>query len=121
MSLIRYLPTALSLCRLPLAALLFFDSSTVRVLSVVGSGITDVADGYIARKYGAVTRYGTYIDPITDKLFVFTALAIFYSEGKIDALALAVFLLRDISLVLFTVLLVVTNEWKDYEVKSFFG
>lgn len=120
MKLLQYLPTALSLCRIPLATLFFFDNSCTRVLAVVGSIFTDVADGYIARRYGVVTKLGTYIDPITDKLFVFTALAVFHSEGKIDALSLGAFLLRDISLIFFSIILVLLGTWKVYEVKSFF-
>lgn len=35
---------------------------------IVLSGITDVIDGYIARKYNMVTDFGKAIDPIADKL-----------------------------------------------------
>ena len=44
------------------------------------SGITDVADGYIARKFNMVTKLGTILDPVADKLMqftVFTCLAVY--------------------------------------------
>ena len=44
------------------------------------SAITDVADGYIARKFNMITKLGTVLDPIADKLMqftVFTCLAIY--------------------------------------------
>lgn len=32
------------------------------------SGITDVADGFIARKFNMITDFGKFIDPVADKL-----------------------------------------------------
>jgi cardiolipin synthase len=37
------------------------------------AGSTDAADGYLARKWGQVSRVGAYLDPIADK-FLLTAL-----------------------------------------------
>lgn len=47
---------------------------------MVISAITDVADGYIARKFNMVTKLGTVLDPLADKLMqftVFTCLAVY--------------------------------------------
>ena len=35
---------------------------------IVLSGITDVADGFIARRFNMVTDWGKFIDPVADKL-----------------------------------------------------
>lgn len=35
---------------------------------VVLSGVTDVADGIIARKFNMISEFGKFIDPIADKL-----------------------------------------------------
>lgn len=32
------------------------------------SGLTDVADGYIARHFNQVTPLGRFLDPVADKL-----------------------------------------------------
>jgi cardiolipin synthase len=37
-------------------------------LIILISGITDFADGFIARKYHMITEFGKLIDPIADKL-----------------------------------------------------
>lgn len=38
------------------------------------AGITDILDGYIARKYNMVTRWGIVCDPLADKLMLLSVL-----------------------------------------------
>lgn len=41
---------------------------------VVVSGLTDIVDGYIARKYNMITDWGKIVDPIADKAMQFAML-----------------------------------------------
>lgn len=50
------------------------------ILFAVAS-ITDFLDGHIARKYNLVTTFGKFLDPLADKLLVFTAMVIFMADG----------------------------------------
>ena len=42
------------------------------------AGLTDIIDGYIARKFGMVTELGKVLDPLADKLMVITAIFSLY-------------------------------------------
>lgn len=70
----------------------------------VVAGISDILDGYLARTYNMETALGTYLDPLADKIFV-NALAV--ALGAIGVLPLpltALWLGRDLSLVVATYL-----------------
>lgn len=65
-------PNILSYIRIiliPAFVYLYFHESYIAAASlVVLSGLTDTADGYIARKYSMITEWGKILDPIADKL-----------------------------------------------------
>jgi cardiolipin synthase (CMP-forming) len=69
-------PTLLSLARVPLAAAFpFFVGRPWVCLAILGAAaLTDVLDGFIARRFGLSTPTGAVVDGITDKLFVGTVL-----------------------------------------------
>ena len=74
------LPNTLSLIRVCLvpafvAALLFMRDieiwgSVVPAIIFIITGLTDMLDGKIARKYNLVTDFGKFIDPLADKFMV---------------------------------------------------
>lgn len=50
------------------------------------SALTDYLDGYIARKYNQVSDFGTFLDPISDKIFVSSLLLMLIMNGRIFGL-----------------------------------
>lgn len=75
------LPIALTLFRIvlvPLIMVFLISSSRVSVLIAavifVAASLTDWLDGRMARRWNQVTRLGTLLDPVADKLLVAAAL-----------------------------------------------
>ncbi len=79
-------PNLLTISRVPflfmIVSLLYFKfkwGSTIAVLIYMVASITDWFDGYIARKWKIVTKLGTFMDALIDKIFtlgVFTAMLV---------------------------------------------
>jgi CDP-diacylglycerol--glycerol-3-phosphate 3-phosphatidyltransferase len=77
------IPNMLSLSRIlavPVFIVLMLDPSPIRALAagIVFSlaSATDWLDGYLARKWGQVTKTGKLLDPIADKILIMSALVI---------------------------------------------
>ena len=76
-----------------------FFGWTAFVLFCVAS-ITDYFDGYLARIRNEVTNFGTFLDPIADKLLVAAVILILTSKGVIadwETIPALIILLREIS------------------------
>jgi CDP-diacylglycerol--glycerol-3-phosphate 3-phosphatidyltransferase/cardiolipin synthase len=65
-------PTLLSLARLPLGVAFVFalGHGPWPWIALIASAITDVLDGWYARRTGQVTKTGAMVDGIMDKVFV---------------------------------------------------
>lgn len=50
------------------------NNITIATFVFILAGITDILDGYIARKYNMVTRWGIVFDPLADKLMLLSVL-----------------------------------------------
>jgi len=64
------------------------------------ASITDYFDGYIARLRNEITNFGTFLDPIADKLLVAAVILILTSKGVIsdwDTVPALIILLREIT------------------------
>ena len=63
--------TFLRVALMPVIVLAILDDKYVQAIAVfVVAGATDSIDGYLARKLDAESRFGAYMDPIIDKVFV---------------------------------------------------
>lgn len=108
------LSNSLSFLRAPLALLLLVDNATCRVVAILLAMLTDTADGYLARKWKAVTRLGAVLDPAMDKLFVSVALAVFWNEGSLALWQGCALIARDFFLCVFALYLGLSGFWSSY-------
>jgi CDP-diacylglycerol---glycerol-3-phosphate 3-phosphatidyltransferase len=92
-----YLPSLISLSRLAFAAAFVARSDVPwRLGLIIAASVTDFLDGWLARRANLTTRWGALIDPIADRMFVFTAVCVFLFEGAIGSLQYFVLISRDL-------------------------
>jgi CDP-diacylglycerol--glycerol-3-phosphate 3-phosphatidyltransferase len=59
---------------------------------------TDALDGYLARRTGAVTVLGKFLDPLADKLLVMASLVYMVNLGRVDAWLAAILIGRELAI-----------------------
>lgn len=91
------LPSLISLTRLGMAAAFaLIPAPATRVALVLAASLTDFLDGWLARRANLTTKWGALIDPIADRMFVFTAVCIFLFEGAISSTQYFMLISRDV-------------------------
>lgn len=74
---LRHIPnilTALRLAAAPAFAALLVSGNDRAALGIFAlAGLSDAADGFLARHFGMTTRFGRYLDPAADKLLMLAA------------------------------------------------
>jgi CDP-diacylglycerol--glycerol-3-phosphate 3-phosphatidyltransferase len=92
------LPTVLTILRILIIPLFIIEAPTNPQLGAflfLIASITDFLDGYLARKFGQITKLGIILDPIADKLLVITALIILVDIARVPAWIATVIILRE--------------------------
>ena len=93
------LPNKLTLARM--IAVPFFiiaylmGAYTISLILFCAASLTDYFDGKIARERGLVTNFGKIMDPLADKILVYSALCLFIESDIIAAWMLIVILARE--------------------------
>lgn len=76
---LKHVPNTLTVIRLLLIpAIVFYIFTGQYILAFIFftiSGLTDIADGFIARKFNLVSNFGKLLDPLADKLTQIATLA----------------------------------------------
>ncbi|RME20343.1 MAG: CDP-diacylglycerol--glycerol-3-phosphate 3-phosphatidyltransferase [Deltaproteobacteria bacterium] len=100
------LPNILTVIRIacvPVMVVLLWDEPSIVESQLafwlfIGAMITDIIDGYLARKWGLVSPIGAYLDPMADKLMVTTVLVMMVPLGWVPAWLCALLLGREIAI-----------------------
>lgn len=61
--------------------------------------LTDVIDGFIARKYNKITNFGKLMDPLADKLLLLTMLILFCIEGTLPVWIVALVIAKELAMI----------------------
>jgi CDP-diacylglycerol--glycerol-3-phosphate 3-phosphatidyltransferase len=99
------LPNSLTLFRIAcipvLVLLLFFPHKATSFLAAVVFGlasISDLLDGFLARRQQLVTNLGKFLDPLADKLVVSAALIMLIPLGRAPAWMVVVIVGRELAI-----------------------
>ena len=98
------LPNILTLTRfflIPIFIIIYFQGyETLAFIIFLLAGLTDILDGYLARKYDLTTELGSMLDPLADKLMVLTVVFSLLITDKIPWIVAAIIIIRDGGMIL---------------------
>lgn len=116
-------PNVISFLRLLSVPLFFWllisGQDSVALIVLLAATSSDFVDGYLARKLDQVTRLGTLLDPISDRLFIAASVVALSVRGMIPWILLAIVLARDI--VLLCAYLVKRRRFDDIPPVNYLG
>ena len=117
---LKYVPNALTVLRfllIPIIVIACVQGQYILAIAVLSiSGLTDILDGTIARKYNYITDFGKLMDPLTDKATQISLLTTLFIKGAIPIWILAIVVLKEFCMVsgasfLYGKELVVSSKW----------
>ena len=99
------IPNVLTIIRMlliPVFVVLFFHEEEIRWGSLCvfcAASLTDMLDGYLARKLNQITDFGKLFDPLADKLMVLTAMVCQTFWGPLPLVAVLIVALKELVMV----------------------
>lgn len=117
---LKYVPNILTILRFILIPFILHflvnDEFILAIVFLTLSGITDILDGTIARKFNFITNFGKLIDPLADKITQLSILWMLVSKNIIPLWILVIVLLKEATMVagasfLYGKELVVSSKW----------
>ncbi len=98
------IPNLLTLTRIAACPILVVVLSEQRyllaLLLFLVAGITDGLDGYIAKRFNCVSKFGAVLDPVADKLLIASTYIMLATLGDIPFWLLVVVMFRDLVIVI---------------------
>lgn len=119
MKLIKQIPNALTLMRIPLAFCFIFtffrelsggDNHIASLLIFALSSATDVADGMLARALNCVSDFGRLADPFADKLTQCVVLVCLCIEGVLPLWLILTYLIKEALMILTSLMLMCRGQ-----------
>lgn len=117
---LKYVPNILTVIRFFLIPFILHflvnDEFILAIVFLTLSGLTDILDGTIARKFNFITNFGKLIDPLADKITQLSILWMLVLKNIIPLWILVIVLLKEATMVagasfLYGKELVVSSKW----------
>lgn len=116
----KHIPNILTIIRFLLIPVIVVfclqENYILAIIFLTVSGITDILDGLIARKYNLITDFGKLMDPLADKATQVSLLTILVIKNMIPIWILVIVVLKEFCMVsgasfLYGKELVVSSKW----------
>jgi CDP-diacylglycerol--glycerol-3-phosphate 3-phosphatidyltransferase len=75
-----------------------FKDGIIATAIFAGAMITDIVDGWLARRWDLVSPIGAYLDPLADKLMTVTVLVMLIPHGRAPAWIVVLLLCRELAI-----------------------
>lgn len=99
----KHVPNILTIVRFILIPFIVYfamkEQYIITLIILVTSGITDILDGIIARKYHFITDFGKLMDPLADKATQIAALVVLVLQNIIPFWILVVVIIKEFIMV----------------------
>ena len=99
------IPNILTLVRVacipPVLIFLYFSGPISSLLAGIFLGlafVTDILDGFFARRYESVTTFGKFLDPLADKILVTVTMIMLIPLGRIPVWMVIVIVARELAI-----------------------
>jgi len=112
------LSNSLTLLRMPAAFLFIVDNMVVRIFAIVLAMLSDILDGYFARKNKTESEIGAILDPIMDKFFMFFCLGLLVATDYMPLWGMACMISREVFLFSFGLYITIAKEWDNLKFHS---
>lgn len=100
---LKYVPNTLTIIRfilIPFIIYFLFQDRYIEAIAFLTlSGLTDVLDGYIARKFYCITNFGKLVDPLADKATQIGILISLYIRQIIPLWIIIVVVIKEVVLI----------------------
>lgn len=116
----RHIPNILTVLRLlavPLMAVWMIGGKwTESLILFVSAELTDILDGYIARRFNFISTFGKLVDPLADKLIQMTALFLLYRGNRLPGYFFFILCAKELAMILGSLFflkknVVVSSNW----------
>ena len=99
----RLIPNYLTIIRLILVpiifALILYEHYTMAIIVYIIANLTDVLDGFIARKFNLISDFGKLMDPLADKITQVGTILALILKGIIPFWILIIISLKEITMI----------------------
>ena len=98
------LPNKITIARMFLVPVLIalyylYPNTYAPAIIFIIASLTDMLDGYLARKNDQITAFGKFIDPLADKILAITALILFVESKILPAIPVIIVIYREFAVI----------------------